>query len=147
MSYREIWCMLLLIYSPFNFHVLPVPNSDNKHCGGKGSRNGTPVFGLGLEVQVCVNTLQTFTINGSSTGEPPETVAVVTPDGENVTVRMYYVVFHVILNRIWLIISLCRKNQAIKCKRQWRWNVLGVVLLFCWRISHNYGQIYQWWFL
>ncbi|XP_058619192.1 filamin-A isoform X2 [Onychostoma macrolepis] len=68
--------------SPFNFHVLPVPNSDDKHCGGKGSKNGTPVFGLGLEAQVCVNTPQTFTINGSSTGEPPETVAVVTPDGK-----------------------------------------------------------------
>ncbi|XP_016336177.1 filamin-C-like, partial [Sinocyclocheilus anshuiensis] len=79
--------------SPFHFHVLPVPNSDDKHCGGKGSRNGTPVFGLGLEAQVCVNTPQTFTINGSSTGEPPETVAVVTPDGENVMERMYYVVF------------------------------------------------------
>ncbi len=80
--------MLLFIYSPLNFHVLPVPNSDDKHCGGKGSRNVTPVFGLGLEAHVCVNTPQTFTINGSSTGEPPETVAVVTPDGENVIDRM-----------------------------------------------------------
>uniref|UniRef100_A0A9J7XGK7 Filamin B, beta (actin binding protein 278) n=1 Tax=Cyprinus carpio carpio TaxID=630221 RepID=A0A9J7XGK7_CYPCA len=68
--------------SPFHFHVLPVPNSDDKHCGGKGSRNGTAVLGLGLEAQVCVNTPQTFAINGSSTGEPPETVAVVTPDGK-----------------------------------------------------------------
>uniref|UniRef100_A0A672NFU9 Filamin B, beta (actin binding protein 278) n=1 Tax=Sinocyclocheilus grahami TaxID=75366 RepID=A0A672NFU9_SINGR len=82
----DSFCM----YDPFNFHVLPVPNSDDKHCGGKGSRNGTPVFGLGLEAQVCVNTPQTFTINGSSTGEPPETVVVVTPDGENVMERMYY---------------------------------------------------------
>ncbi|XP_059383627.1 filamin-B isoform X3 [Carassius carassius] len=68
--------------SPFHFHVLPVPYSDDKHCGGKGFRNGTAVFELGLEAQVCVNTPQTFTINGSSTGEPPETVAVVTPDGK-----------------------------------------------------------------
>lgn len=85
--------MLLFIYSPFHFHVLPVPNSDDKHCGGKCFRNGTAVLELGLEAQVCVNTPQTFTINGSSTGEPPETVAVVTPDGEKVMERIYYVVF------------------------------------------------------
>ncbi|XP_050952646.1 filamin-B isoform X3 [Labeo rohita] len=68
--------------SPFKFHVLPVPDrhSDDKHR--QGSRNGTPVFGLDLEAQVCVNTPQTFTIDASSTGEPPETVAVVTPDGK-----------------------------------------------------------------
>lgn len=84
--------MLLLIYSPFKFHVLPVPDrhSDDKHR--QGSRNGTPVFGLDLEAQVCVNTPQTFTIDASSTGEPPETVAVVTPDGENVMKRMYCLV-------------------------------------------------------
>ncbi|XP_043080224.1 filamin-A [Puntigrus tetrazona] len=68
--------------SPLNFYVLPVPNADDKHCGDKSSSNGSPDFGLGLEKEVCVNTPQTFTINGSSTGEPPETVAVVTPDGK-----------------------------------------------------------------
>ncbi|XDV45848.1 hypothetical protein PO909_013870 [Leuciscus waleckii] len=67
--------------SPFKFRVLPMPDSEYQHHGGQGLRNGTPVFGLDLDAQVCVNTLQTFTIDGSSTGEPPETVAVVTPDG------------------------------------------------------------------
>ncbi|XP_048033232.1 filamin-B isoform X2 [Megalobrama amblycephala] len=68
--------------SPFKFRVLPMPDSDYKHHGGQGLRNGTPAFGLDLEAQLCVNTPQTFTIDGSSTGEPPETVAVVTPDGK-----------------------------------------------------------------
>lgn len=77
--------MHVLLYSPFKFQVLPMPDSDYKHHGGQGLRNGT-VFGLDLEEQLCVNTPQNFTIDGSSTGEPPETVAVVTPDGENVIV-------------------------------------------------------------
>ncbi|KAK2885697.1 hypothetical protein Q8A67_016534 [Cirrhinus molitorella] len=64
--------------SPFKFHVLPVPDSGDR----QGSRNGTSVFGLDLEAQVYVNTPQTFTIDASSAGEPPETVAVVTPDGK-----------------------------------------------------------------
>ncbi|XP_056102361.1 filamin-A isoform X3 [Rhinichthys klamathensis goyatoka] len=68
--------------SPFKFRVLPMPDSKYKHHGGQGLRNGTPVFGLDLDAQVCVNTPQTFTIDGSCTGEPPETVAVVTPDGK-----------------------------------------------------------------
>lgn len=57
-----------------------MPDSDYKHNGEQGFRNG--------RAQVCVNAPQTFTIDGSSTGEPPETVAVVTPDGENVMDRM-----------------------------------------------------------
>ncbi|XP_067228456.1 filamin-B isoform X2 [Chanodichthys erythropterus] len=68
--------------SPFKFRVLPIPDSDYKHHGGQGLRKGTPAFGLDLESQLCVNTPQTFTIDGSSTGQPPETVAVVTPDGK-----------------------------------------------------------------
>lgn len=70
-----------------------MPDSIHKHHGGQGLRNETPVFGLDLDEQVCVNTPQTFTIDGSSTGEPPETVAVVTPDGENVMERMFCLSF------------------------------------------------------
>lgn len=92
---------MLLLYSPFKFRVLPIPDSDYKHHGGQGLRNGTPGFGLDLEAQLCVNTPQTFTIDGSSMGEPPETVAVVTPDGENVIETMcclFCWVFHTVLN-------------------------------------------------
>jgi len=69
-----------------------MPDSESNPHGGQGLRNGTPVFGSDLDAQMCVNTPQTFTIDGSSTGEPPETVAVVTPDGENIIERMLFVI-------------------------------------------------------
>uniref|UniRef100_A0AAR2LW12 Calponin-homology (CH) domain-containing protein n=1 Tax=Pygocentrus nattereri TaxID=42514 RepID=A0AAR2LW12_PYGNA len=55
--------------SPFRFYVLP---STNKKTG---------IYGPSLESEICARTPQTFTIDCSSTGEAPETVAVVKPDG------------------------------------------------------------------
>nr|XP_021330210.1 filamin-A isoform X3 [Danio rerio] len=61
--------------SPFKFQVLPVPGVDYKHPE-------TPVFESGFKADVCVNTPQAFIVDGSSIGEPPETVALLTPDGK-----------------------------------------------------------------
>uniref|UniRef100_A0AAR2LTG9 Calponin-homology (CH) domain-containing protein n=1 Tax=Pygocentrus nattereri TaxID=42514 RepID=A0AAR2LTG9_PYGNA len=56
--------------SPFRFYVLP---STNKKTG---------IYGPSLESEICARTPQTFTIDCSSTGEPPETVVLMTPNGE-----------------------------------------------------------------
>ncbi|TRZ01404.1 hypothetical protein DNTS_018426 [Danionella cerebrum] len=65
--------------SPFKFQVLQ--SSDYKVPESPDSRNGVHASGSVLE-EVCVNTPQSFTIEGNSSGEVPETVAVVTPDGK-----------------------------------------------------------------
>lgn len=68
--------------------MLPATNDDYRHPESQGLSKGTPVFGSGFEADVCVNTPQTFTVDCSGTGEPPETVALLTPDGEKVIKRM-----------------------------------------------------------
>ena len=45
--------------------------------------NELRVSGPGLESGVCAKVPQTFTIDCSKTGESPECVAVMTPDGED----------------------------------------------------------------
>ncbi|KAL7864739.1 hypothetical protein AOLI_G00161590 [Acnodon oligacanthus] len=67
--------------SPFRFYVLPSTNADTDHDLVEELKKKTGISGPGLESEICAKTPQTFTIDCSSTGEPPETVAVVKPDG------------------------------------------------------------------
>ncbi|XP_071374523.1 filamin-B [Centroberyx affinis] len=57
--------------SPYNFHVLP--SSDTSKLRGSGSD---------LESKPCAKVPQTFTIDCSKTGEAPESVAMVMPNGK-----------------------------------------------------------------
>ncbi|XP_036446591.1 filamin-A isoform X2 [Colossoma macropomum] len=67
--------------SPFRFYVLPSTNADTDHDLVEELKKKTGISGPGLESGICARTPQTFTVDCSSTGEAPETVAVVKPDG------------------------------------------------------------------
>ncbi|XP_017568178.2 filamin-B [Pygocentrus nattereri] len=67
--------------SPFRFYVLPSTNADTDHDLVEELKKKTGIYGPSLESEICARTPQTFTIDCSSTGEAPETVAVVKPDG------------------------------------------------------------------
>uniref|UniRef100_A0A3B4CC65 Calponin-homology (CH) domain-containing protein n=1 Tax=Pygocentrus nattereri TaxID=42514 RepID=A0A3B4CC65_PYGNA len=57
--------------SPYEFQVIP-----------KDDKEEMKIYGLGLESGICSQVPQTFRINSSQTGKPPETVVLMTPNGE-----------------------------------------------------------------
>ncbi|KAL6482814.1 hypothetical protein MHYP_G00076860 [Metynnis hypsauchen] len=67
--------------SPFRFYVLPSTIADTDHDLVEELKKKAVISGPGLESEICARTPQTFTIDCSSMGEAPETVAVVKPDG------------------------------------------------------------------
>ncbi|XP_022533122.2 filamin-A isoform X2 [Astyanax mexicanus] len=64
-------------HSPVKFHVLPSTNAETV----EELKNIVGIAGPGLESGICTKTPQTFTFDSSSTGEAPEMVAVMKPDG------------------------------------------------------------------
>ncbi len=80
-NYLNTYILYSFNCSPIQFQALPNCDRNTELPSARGG-NMTEMIVPGIKGGICGRTPQSFTIDCSSSGETPETVAVVRPDGE-----------------------------------------------------------------